>query len=65
MNFINILRKLQTLIEREVFLFTDSLSRKMNSNRLIGSVFKYITKLQLDTWINEAENDIEELQITL
>ena len=37
----------------------------MNSNRLTGSIFKYIRKLKMaNTWISETENDIEEVQIT-
>ena len=37
----------------------------MNNNRLIGRLFKYITKLKVtNRWISETENDIEELQIT-
>ena len=38
---------------------------KINSNRLIGRIFKYIINLKMaNTWINETEYDIEELQIT-
>ena len=37
----------------------------MDSNRFIGRIFKYITKLKMtNAWINETENDIEELHIT-
>ena len=38
----------------------------MNSNRLIGRIFKHIRKLKMDnTWINETENDIEELKVRI
>ena len=37
----------------------------MNRNRFTGRIFKYIRKLNMaNTWINETENHIEELQIT-
>ena len=38
---------------------------RMNSNRLMGRIFKYIRKLKMtNTRISETENYIEELQIT-
>ena len=37
----------------------------MNINRLTGRISKDIRKLKMaNTWINETENDIEELRIT-
>ena len=36
----------------------------MNSKRLTRRILKYIRKLKMaNAWINETENDIEELQI--
>ena len=37
----------------------------MDSNRLTGRIFKYIRKLKMsNTWINETQIEIEELEIT-
>ena len=64
MYFRNIFRKLQTLLEKEEFFAFYGHLQRMNSNRLTGRTFKYIRKRKMvDTWINETENDIEELEI--
>ena len=64
MNFINILRKLQTLLEKEELVFFGHL-QNMNSKRLTERIFKYIIKFKMaNTWMSEAEDDIEELQIS-
>ena len=53
MNFINILRKLHTLLEKEELLIYGHLQR-MNSNRLTETIFKYIRKLKMgNIWIIE------------
>ena len=63
MNFINILRKLHTLLEKRSIDFYGCLQR-MNSNRFTGRIFKYLRKLKMaNTWISEMENDIKEFQI--
>ena len=62
-SFVNILRKLQTLLEKRIAFYRHL--QRMNSNRLTGRIFKYIRKLQIaNTQIIETQNDIEELQIT-
>ena len=57
-------QKITDTIKKRRIAFYVHLQR-MNNNRLTETIFKYITKLKMaNTWINETESDIEELQIT-
>ena len=63
MKFIN--REIITdiIIKRKIAFYGHL--QRMNSNRLTGRIFIYITKLKKEiTWFSETKNDIEELQIT-
>ena len=67
MKFINILRKLQALLGKQAFLFTDICKEwtVTNSNRFTGRIFKYVRKLKMaNTQISETKNDIEKFQFT-